>query len=76
MGFPGRWWSYQSWRVPETFRCTEGHGLVGKYWWTVGLDDLGGLFQPWWFYDSMIFFQNTIEQRSFESKTSACDKTL
>jgi len=20
--------------------------------WTVGVDDLGGLFQPWWFYDS------------------------
>ena len=27
-----------------------------NYWWwgTVGLHDLGGLFQPWWFYDSMI----------------------
>ena len=23
--------------------------------WTVGLDDLVGLFQPWWFYDSMKF---------------------
>ena len=22
--------------------------------WAVGPDDLGGLFQPWWFYDSMI----------------------
>jgi len=22
--------------------------------WTVGLDDLGGLFQPWSFYESMI----------------------
>jgi len=21
--------------------------------WTVGLDDLGGLFQPWWLYDSI-----------------------
>ena len=31
--------------VQETFRCcTKGHGLVG---WLVGLDDLGGLFQPW-----------------------------
>ena len=36
--------------VQETFRyCTEGHGLVGNSAgrWTVGLDDLGGLFQPW-----------------------------
>ena len=34
----------------ETFRCcTEGHGLVGAIGdrWTLGLDDLGGLFQPW-----------------------------
>ena len=34
----------------EMFRCcTEGHGLVGNIGgrWTVGLDDLGGLFQPW-----------------------------
>ena len=22
--------------------------------WTVGLDDLGGLFQPWWLYDSVL----------------------
>ena len=35
--------------------CTKGHGLVGKYWWWMdGMDDLGGLFQPWWFYNSMI----------------------
>ena len=28
---------------------TEGHGLVGNTGdrWTVGLDDLRGLFQPW-----------------------------
>ena len=34
----------------EMFRCcTEGFGLVGNIGerWTVGLDDLGGLFQPW-----------------------------
>ena len=40
----------------ETFRrCTEGHGLVGNIGdrWMVGLDSLEGLFQPWWFYDSM-----------------------
>jgi len=30
-------------------RCVEGHGLVRIIGdgWTVGLDDLGGLFQPW-----------------------------
>ena len=36
--------------VKETFRsCTVGHSLVGNIGdrWTVGLDDLGGLFQPW-----------------------------
>jgi len=35
--------------VQEMFRCgTKGHGLEGKYWWwIVGLDDPGGLFQPW-----------------------------
>ena len=36
--------------VQETFRCcTEGCGLVGNIGgrWTVGLDDLRGLFQPW-----------------------------
>ena len=43
--------------VQETFRCcTEGCGLVGNIGgrWTVGVDDLGGLFQPWWFYDSQV----------------------
>ena len=36
--------------VQGTFRCcVEGCGLVRTIgdWWTVGLDDLGGLFQPW-----------------------------
>ena len=36
--------------VQEAFRCcTEGHGLVGNIGnrWTVELDDLGGVFQPW-----------------------------
>jgi len=29
--------------------CTEGHGLLRNIGdrWTVRLDDLGGLFQPW-----------------------------
>ena len=34
----------------ETSRCcTEGHDLVGNTGdrWTVGLEDLGGLFQSW-----------------------------
>jgi len=40
--------------------CTEGHGLVGNIGdrGTVGLDDLRGLFQPWWFYDSMILWSH------------------
>ena len=44
--------------VQEMFRCTEGHVLVENSgnMWTVGLDDLGGLFQPWCFFDSMIPF--------------------
>ena len=36
--------------VQETFRhCTEGRVLLGNIgdMWTVGLDDLGGLFEPW-----------------------------
>ena len=36
--------------VQETLRCcTKGHGLVGNIGdrQTVGLDDLGGLFQTW-----------------------------
>ena len=35
--------------VQETWRCgSEGHGLVGNVGgrWTVGLDDLRGLFKP------------------------------
>ena len=36
--------------VHKRFRyCTKGHGLVGNIdgRWMVGLDDPGGLFQPW-----------------------------
>ena len=36
--------------VQENFKChTKGHGLVGNIdsRWTVGLGELGGLFQPW-----------------------------
>ena len=38
--------------VQEMFTCcSEGNGGGG---WTVGLDDLRSLLQPWWFYGSMI----------------------
>ena len=48
------------------FKCrAEGNGLVGNIGdrWTFELDDLGGFFQPWLFYDCMImmkpfFFQH------------------
>jgi len=43
--------------VQEMFRCcTEGYGSVGNIGgrWMVGLEDLGGLFQPWFFHDSVI----------------------
>ena len=36
--------------VQEMYRCgNEGHGLLENIGdrWTIGLDDLGGLFQPW-----------------------------
>ena len=45
---------YDSWEVVESlsldvFEKCLGHGLVGNTGggWMVGLDDLGGLFQPW-----------------------------
>ena len=36
--------------------CVEGHGLMRTIGdgWMVGLGDPVGLFQPWWFYDSVI----------------------
>ena len=42
--------------VQETFTCcTERHGLVWNIGnrWTVGLDKLRGLYQPWWFCGSL-----------------------
>jgi len=59
MGSPGRWWSHHG-GVQDAFRCcTEINGFVGNIGgeWTVGLDHLGGLFQPRWFYDSLILLQ-------------------
>ena len=41
--------------VQGRFRRIEGCGVVrtiGERW-TVGLGDLVGLFQPWWFFGSM-----------------------
>ena len=46
-------------------RCgTRGAGLVGKCGgrWMVGLDDLGCLFQPWQFYDSMNYLSSYINK--------------
>ena len=43
-------------RVQEVCRrSSKEHGLVGNIGgrWMVGPDDLRGLFQPWWFHDSM-----------------------
>ena len=58
MGCPGRCGVTDPGGVQEMLRgSTEGHGLVGNIGerQMVGLDDLGGLFQPWWFCDAMIF---------------------
>mgnify|MGYP001852612538 CR=1 FL=1 len=54
MGFPGRWWSHRPCRCSTFRHCIEGHGLVRTIGdrQMVGLDDLLGLFQPWWSYDS------------------------
>lgn len=49
--------------VQELFRCgTEGCGLVGSTGggWVVGLDDHGGLFQPWWFYGIIPYTVTTL----------------
>lgn len=47
---PRGWCSSSISSFQEMFRCCiEGCGLVGNTdgRWTVGLDDLGGLFPPW-----------------------------
>ena len=43
---------YTSYRETSA-NWTEGHGLVGNIGdrWMIGLEDLRGLFQPWWFYE-------------------------
>ena len=48
LGCPGTWWSTDPGGVQGTFgRCVEGDCLVKTIGdgWTVGLDDLVGLFQ-------------------------------
>jgi len=50
MGCSGRWLKHCPEDVQETFRRgAKGRGLVGNIGsrWVIGLDDLGGLFQPW-----------------------------
>lgn len=40
--------------VPQGMQGNRGSRLHETHW-VVGLDDLGHLFQSWWFYDSMCF---------------------
>jgi len=46
--------------VQEIFRRTKEHGLEGIIGdrWMVGLDDLGGLFQPWQFCHHCLCWQS------------------
>ena len=61
--------------VQETFRCSEGHGLVGDIGgrWMVGLDGLGGLSQPWRAYDCCCLLPR-LDHRGVEQPTSSCSK--
>lgn len=55
--------------------CAEGHALVriiGDRW-AVGLDDLAGLFQPRWFYESMILWKILISNTCLSDYLSASD---
>ena len=49
-GCPGKWWRHHPWRElkdVQTWRCGTGFsGGLGSMRFTVGLDDLKGLFQP------------------------------
>jgi len=51
---PGRWWGHRPWRCPRAMEMWYwGMWSVGMVGWVgVGLGELGGLFQPSWFYDS------------------------
>ena len=54
---PGRWWGHHPWRCSRAtgmwhWETQWAVGMVG--WAAVGLGDLHVLFQPLWFYDSMI----------------------
>ena len=57
--------------VQETCRCdNQEHGLVGGKW-TVGLDDLRDLFQPWWFYDYMMWAAKRLAASTVHIRVSA-----
>ena len=71
--------------VQETFRCcTEGHGLMGNIRdrQTVGQDDLGSLFQPWWFYDFIsrykhfLTYKSAINTITLDVANAACTYTV
>jgi len=52
---------------------TTGHGLVGNISsrWMVGLDDLGGLYQPWPFYGSTMLLPLAVYQHWKQSTSAA-----
>ena len=54
--------------------CTEGHGLVGNIGdrRTVELDVLRGLFQSWWFYDSVILWKLLTEWNCVPKRVLSC----
>ena len=54
-GCPGKWWSHHPWRCPRNVDVALSD-VVSRHGgrWTIGLDDLSGLFQPLWFCDSVI----------------------
>ena len=54
-GCPGRWWSHCPWRCSRNVLMSVG-SIDDR--WRVGLDDLRGLFQPW-FCDSVWFYPYT-----------------
>jgi len=51
MGCPGSWWSHQTWKCLDIVLRKEVQWRNTGGRWTVGFDDLGGLFQPWFLCD-------------------------
>lgn len=65
-GYPGRWLSHQSWRCSTNVVVLKDMvrwGNIGCRR-TVRLDDLGGVFQQWWFHDSVIGKTSKIQEVS------------